>query len=196
MLEQAISDLISISRGNVKMGRTPSFSLPPIKSCWGKVPCKGPCYALRMAKRRPNVAAAWERNWACVQTDLSQTMNAISAWLTKHRPTFFRWHVAGDIPTPLYFEYIHLMAYTHEETQFLAFTKRRDMQSDILSYINLPNLTVRFSNFLSLRFDQAPLTATYIPKGVSPTGFVCPGDCMSCRVCWDQDMSNINFLHH
>lgn len=178
------------------MGKTPSFSLPPIKTCMPGVPCKGPCYALRMAKRRPVVAAAWERNWNCVQTDLSATMDAISTWLTKHRPKYFRWHVAGDIPTPLYFEFMFIVAYTHEDTQFLAFTKRSDIQSDILSYINWPNFTVRFSNFLDLRFDQAPLTATYVPKGQQPTGFVCPGDCMSCRACWDQTVADVQFPHH
>ena len=52
---------VSISKGNSKMGRIASVSLPAGITCNPSAPCYKACYARRLAARRQNVRDAYER---------------------------------------------------------------------------------------------------------------------------------------
>ena len=59
---------VSISKGNSKMGRIISVSLPAGVTCNPSAPCYKACYARRLEARRQSVKNAYERNWKIYQT--------------------------------------------------------------------------------------------------------------------------------
>lgn len=186
---------VSISPGNVKMGKVMSVSLPPVKSCGAGLPCFKGCYALNMARRRSCVAAAWENNWKMVMTARGEYFSQIRSAIKKKKPELFRWHVAGDLPDALYLNSINLIAYFAGKTKFLVFTKKYDL----LRLLKREG-TVRSGN-LSIVVSAWP--GMYIPPDIRKTypvawmhdpknpdkripegAYVCQGDCFNCRRCW------------
>ena len=56
------NNMISISKGNIKMGDISSISLPAVVTCRPDAPCFLKCYARKMCAYRDTVRAAYERN--------------------------------------------------------------------------------------------------------------------------------------
>jgi hypothetical protein len=56
-------DKVKFSRGNIKVGETPSVSIPPIITCVKNAPCKKDCYVLRNMSHYPNVLKSYEHNY-------------------------------------------------------------------------------------------------------------------------------------
>jgi hypothetical protein len=118
---------VSISKGNTKLGKLPNISLTLVKACGKDVPCKKDCYALKSYRMYPNVRKNWDENLAAYRKDPEEYFEQIARWIIKHKPKFFRWHVAGDIVDK---EYAYGMAWIAQDnpgTQFLAFTKRPEL---------------------------------------------------------------------
>ena len=92
---------ISISAGNRKMGAIPSVSLVPIVTCPAGVPCAKKCYACRLCRIRKTVSDAYERNYDILIKNPAAYWAQVKAAAMVTR--YFRFHVAGDIPTADYF---------------------------------------------------------------------------------------------
>lgn len=187
--------MLSVSKGNIKMGNIASISLPAIKTCADGVPCAKKCYAVRMMKRRECVRNAYEKNLQ-LWHELPQLfeMEAIVAAMTE---SVFRWHVSGDIPDMNYLEMMVRVAQKCKHTKFFAFTKKFSLVNEyLLKNDKLPkNLKIIFSAWEGLTLDNPynlPV-AHVIQKDGSSTAKkirnVCPGHCVEClqngRGCWN-----------
>ena len=184
-----------ISPGNSKLGNIPNISLPPIKTCLSTAPCQRHCYAVVFYNMYPTTRAAWDANLAEVTNDREEYFRSIDRYLGKEKPPWFRWHVSGDIINQGYLACMCEIAHRHPITNFLAFTKRHD-----LDYSYAPqNLTIRFSYWP--RWGNAN---NFMPKGFLKDdeekrvtdGFLCRGNCKKCHACWDAKIPNIILKRH
>ena len=181
---------IHISKGNKKMGLIHSVSLDPERSCPNGVPCRGKCYAIRLLGLRKAFRDGVRENFMYQTTDLGNFFKDIHVWLGLHPQKYFRWHVAGDIPSDRYWSNMKTLATFLPDTKFLAFTKRH-------IYCGLP------------KPDNLILIASMWPGWGDPAGLIlgrkawyesaksqdsrkpgivytCPGHCPSCGYeCWE-----------
>ena len=186
---------VSISPGNVKMGKVFSVSLPPIKSCGAGLPCYKGCYAAKMARFRSVVADAWENNWKMVTTDRVEFFRQITTFLLKKKPEMFRWHVSGDVPDFSYLTTINIVAKMADTTKFLLFTKKYDLlrlfkREGIKRSENLSIVVSAWPGmYIPPDIRKAyPIAWMHDPKNpdkrIPEDAYVCEGDCFVCRRCW------------
>jgi hypothetical protein len=196
---------ITISRGNIKLGNIPSFSLLPGATCSArarKTCFLDGCYAVNYCKFRPSVAAAYAKNTAMAKTHLSSVVDQLSKFLGRSSVELFRVHVGGDFFSPGYFNAIMSLARKHRKTTFLAYTKQFDN-------INLLEVPKNFNLVLSVWDDVkelGPFARAGIPKAyvinpgdkiptLEPT-IVCPGDCTVCKACFSLKATRASVAFH
>jgi ferredoxin len=177
--------LVTIADGNSKLGVLPAISLIPGRDCGNCEVCIKSCYALKAWRQYPGTRAAWERNSTAARDHRQQYFTDIGAYLTKYRPAYFRWHVAGDILDQDYFERMMRLARQHPATRFLAFTKMYG-----LDFRGRPrNLTIVLSMWPGLRNPTKSLPRAWYQDGtetrVPESAIHCPGNCETCGMCWD-----------
>lgn len=183
---------ISISNGNVKMGKIPSVSLPPVVTCAKNCTCAKKCYAMKLCRIYKNVREAYSRNLDILTRDPSQYWEQIKDVL--HVSRFFRFHVSGDIPDYEYFENMVFCATWYSHCEILVFTKKYEIINTYLEkWGKLPsNLHVIFSEWDGM-FMPNPHNmpvAHVIFKGQTPANDwkICEGNCMECAKngvnCW------------
>lgn len=197
---------ISISKGNIKMGSIPSFSVLPFLTCPAscRSTCANDCYAAKMAKLYPNVRKAYARNTALMLSDMQGAFKQIVKWLDENKPSHFRFQVSGDIINKQYFDYMCITAYVFPEIQFLAFTKRFDIVNEYAAEKPIPsNLQIIFSSWTGLdvpnHFDF-PETDVIMPNCETPSGAkVCGGNCYECACkgvgCWNLTKGEKLYFH-
>ena len=184
---------LHISKGNTKLGAIPSVSLPPVLSCARGVPCaKGGCYALKLARLRPNVAKNLSENWALLRKDPDLYWDELRGWLKKHQPARFRFHVFGDIPNLTYAAMMEFVARDFPETRFLAFTKRIEFLDAICSPDNLTLVVSGWPGFdIPTEVAKSYPTAwmrdlkNHPHERIPACARECPGSCETCSACWD-----------
>ena len=200
-----MSNTISISPGNSKMGVIPSVSLPPIKTCPAGCPCAKKCYAAKLCRIRKSVREAYERNLAAWNDDPAAYELQVKAAACTTR--FFRWHVAGDIPGMEYLQMVFRIARELPGTEFLMFTKRYNLVNDLLYDEDMPkNLHIIFSEWgegWTVPNPHNLPTAAVIFKGEEPKDNwkVCGGNCTECACrgcgCWElKKGETIAFYEH
>jgi len=187
---------ISISKGNIKLGRIPSVSLTPRVSCPPNVPCYKYCYARKAYRMYKNTRSAYDRNYNLVVRMPDEYFKQIQDYLTKKKPEYFRWHVSGDILSQNYLENMKVIAVNNPNTNFLAFTKNFN-----LDYSYLPdNLIIRFSYWTGWGdYNNKMLSAWYqdgLENRMASDAFECQGSCMDCKTCWDKDTKQVIFNKH
>lgn len=182
---------VSISKGNSKMGDLQSVSLPAIVTCRDDCACAKKCYALRMARRRPSVKNAYDRNYDILINNPEQYWREVEASVMMSR--FFRFHVSGDIPNSEYFEHMVSVAQRNPHCEILCFTKKYDIVNAYAS--DLPsNLHIVFSAWRGLQMDNPhnlPEAHVRYRNGettASPNAVECGGNCTECAIhdggCW------------
>lgn len=197
--------IVSISKGNSKMGFIPSVSLPPVKTCKNCQTCAKKCYARKLYNLYPSVKTAYDNNLEIATTDRAEYFRQIES--TARLTTFFRWHVSGDILDTDYLDRMNKLARTCKGTRFLAFTKNYGVVNDYYANHRKPaNLQIVFS----MPFDGATIdnphrfpTANVILKGNEPdkNWKVCGGNCTECACkgvgCWElKKNETIAFYEH
>ena len=193
---------MSISKGNTKLGRIPNISLPPIKSCKHCKHCKNDCYALKAYKMYKVTRESWDNNLSLAKKDIVKYMINIVEYLDKHYPTFFRWHVSGDIINQEYYDYIEHIAAVFPSIKFLVFTK--EYQIDFKIDSKPANLSVVFSAWPTMpdneiRYD---LPISWMQDGtearIPDNALVCPGNCETCGMCFSLSSigRDVYFLKH
>lgn len=197
--------LVHISKGNIKVGTIPNFSLTPGRSCSAEA-CKTclvqGCYACKSYRQYKNVRTAWDENTDMAVAALDEMEKQLTAYFDgMNAPRFFRVHVGGDFITKEYAEMWARIAAAHPHTNFLAFTK----QWDNVRGVNFPeNFSLVLSGWKGTEIP-ADLMAKYrtatcvdskdeIPCG----GFECPGHCENCGACWQLAKRGIDvyFIKH
>ena len=121
---------VSISSANKKMGKISSVSLPSVVTC-RKCACQLKCYARKLERLRPAVAAAYKRNLDVLQSDPDTYWREVEAAIMLSR--FFRFHVSGDIPDITYLIRMVDVAQRNQHCQILCFTKKYELVNDYLS---------------------------------------------------------------
>jgi hypothetical protein len=117
---------LRISRGNRKLGKLPSLSLPPIVTCAAGIPCAADCYALNML-RGPygkRIREAWQANLDFLLQDRSGFYTALERYFTRSAPAFFRYHIGGDFIDSCYLKTALKLARKFPAIKFLAFSKQ------------------------------------------------------------------------
>ena len=186
---------LTVSRGNMKTGRIMALSLPPIQSCIDNPPCAKTCYAMKAIRLYPNCRKAWGDNLRLWDQNVNDFLLSLHAILKKTRPTFFRWHVAGDIVSPRYLAMMRIIAELHPKTKFLAFTKRYEYD-----YSDLPeNLCIVFSAWPGLDMPSVKgISVAYmrdekdLDKRIPDDALECPGNCETCGACWGLSKKGID----
>lgn len=121
---QPRNTIVSISKGNSKMGAIMSVSLPAWKTCPNFAPCKKGCYAAKIERLRPNVRNSYARNLEILMLDPESYWRQVEAAIMTSR--YFRFHVAGDIPRYDYLVKMCEVAARNSHCEILCFTKRHD----------------------------------------------------------------------
>ena len=139
--------LVSVSKGNGKLGAVMNISTTPGKCCRKGVPCLGQgCYALKALRLYPATRAAWRRNEHLARNHPDSYFKQIAAQVAAAKPRLFRWHVAGDILSSEYLRSMCRIAAANPDTHFLAFTKNFDVVNRYEDREAVPNnLVIVFS---------------------------------------------------
>lgn len=192
---------VSISEGNVKMGKIKSVSVMPFVTCAActRETCAPDCYAARMVLQGPhagNTRKAWARNTVLAIDSPSEYWARVRK--VSGRESFFRFHVGGDIINPAYFAEMVETARINPETHYLAFTKRFSIVNAYCAANGgrdaIPaNLQIVFSCWEGLSVDNPyafPETDVIMPGTIeNPEWIICGGNCETCiasgRGCWD-----------
>jgi hypothetical protein len=191
--------IVSIAEKNTKLGNIPNVSLLPIVSCVPGIVCAkwSECYAVKFVRMFRNVREAWKKNTLLAQTDIYTFFEEIWKFVERKKPSYFRYHVGGDILNQDYLNLMCWLASEQPQTQFLAFTKKFD-----LDFSDLPdNLTIMFSVWPRLKLPVRPPgikfafmqdgTETRIPEKSK----LCSGKCDNCLFCW-HPTSDVIMLKH
>lgn len=195
--------LVSISKGNRKLGCVPNISMTPGKSCVKDVPCLGQgCYALKAPRLYPATRAAWRRNEYLARNHPDSYFKQIAAQVTTAKPRLFRWHVAGDILSGDYLRGMCRIAVANPHTHFLAFTKNFDVVNQFEDREAVPaNLVIVFSAWPEMSFSNPHRhrvawmqdgTETRVPEDA----IECPGNCESCGMCYELDRLGRDVVFH
>lgn len=192
-LESAIEkeeNKITISYGNSKMGKIPSFSVLPIITCANCGACSKWCYA---CKGCFNFNANIEKladNTAALIKDYYAVFKAIDDVLKTGKYSAFRFNVAGDVFNIRYLNVVTLTAAKNPAVDVLVFTKNYDLFNNYFSKNGAPkNLHVVFFRWDNAKIENPhglPVAIvkinddTEIPAGAHR----CGGDCVSCLKCF------------
>ena len=185
--------VLSISKGNSKMGSIQSISLPSVVTC-APCECHKKCYARKLERLRPSVAKAYQRNFEVLQSDPETYWREVEASIMMSR--FFRFHVSGDIPNADYLKQMLLIAARQPHCQILCFTKKYGLVNDALSLgKEFPsNLHIIFSAWVGLEMANPfslPEAHVRYRDGTTtarPDAVECGGNCAECAMtgcgCW------------
>ena len=195
--------LVSISRGNIKLGNVPNISMVPGSSCPRGVPCLGQgCYALKSIRRFRDVGAAWRRNEELAKHHPDSYFMQIAAHVAEAKPRLFRWHVAGDILGADYLRGMCRIAAGNPGTHFLAFTKNFEVVNDYEDREVIPsNLVVVYSGWPGMSFlNPHGHRIAWMQNGaetrVPKDALECPGNCESCGMCYELDRLGRDVVFH
>ena len=186
-------EIVSISKGNSKMGAIPSVSLPACITCNPKAPCFKLCYAAKIERIYKTAKQSYQRNLDILTNDPFSYWAQVKAAAMVNR--FFRFHVSGDIPNTDYFVHMIKLAENTPQTNFLAFTKQYNIVNEYLNNGGkIPhNLKIIFSNWGSWKCDNPhnlPVCEVIFPDmEVKPEWKICGGNCTECACrgigCWE-----------
>ena len=186
--------IISISKGNSKLGQIPSVSLPAVKTC-RVCDCARICYAKKLERLRPTVRKAYQRNLDALIESPDVYWREVEAAIMMSR--FFRFHVSGDIPDMSYLIRMVGVAARQPHCQILCFTKKFELVNQLLDTgaVLSPNLHLIFSGWTGLQMENPhhlPEAHVLFKDGTTtarPDAILCSGNCATCACtdggCWN-----------
>jgi len=181
---------VLISRGNLKLGILPSFSLPAITTCPGKTLfCDQFCFGLQGRYKMDNVKRANDRRLdATLRPDFVDT---IVKEIRKTRAPAFRLHVVGDFYSVEYIEkWIEIAI---QLTTVIIFGSTRswhceELRETLKKFRDLQNVYLKAS--IDLTDTQVMPNCGWRTWSVEGQGVPCPHDyglvknCLACQRCW------------
>lgn len=191
-----ILDHVHISRANSKLGPDiPSVSLPVGETCRKNAPCFKLCYGRHGRMAFPRVKGLSEKNYDIWKADPDFYKREIE--IASFKSKFFRWHVCGDIPDPLYLEMMVEVAEKIPETKFLCFTKQYEIVNNYLDEHqvfpeNLKMVLSAWGDWMPENPHNLPIAYIRLKDGgcnIPECAYQCSnycGDCvMTGQSCWD-----------
>ena len=181
---------ICISKGNRKIGRVLNVSMPPVLTCANCKECKNYCYDIKACLQYPKtVIDARIRNYILMKYNPEKYFNDIrKACKGRRKNKFFRWHVAGDIPSMEYFKSMISIAKEFPDFIFWTYTKNYSLVNqycDEFGKESIPvNLSIMFSEWKGMPIENPhnfPEFRCVFPDEKPEKGFTkCPGNCEIC----------------
>lgn len=188
-----------ISRGNLKLGKLPSFSLPVMTTCPGKTRfCELFCYGLKGMFILPKIKDKNER-----RLDASMKSDFVPIIIREIRSTrapAFRLHVIGDFYSQEYIrKWIEIAT---ELSEVIFFGSTRSWRCEFLSeplkeFRDLENVYMRAS--IDVTDDKDPFGCGWRVWSVEGMGIPCPHDshivedCANCGRCWTNKNTDTSF---
>ena len=179
-----------ISKGNLKLGKLPSFSLPVLTTCPGKTPfCDQFCYGLKGMFILPKIKDKNERRLdASLKNDFVPT---IIKEIRGTKAPAFRLHVIGDFYSSEYIQKWIDIALELQEV--ILFGSTRSWRCDFLAeklkeFRDLENVYMKASIDATDHLD--PFSCGWRVWSIEGKGVPCPHDdkvvedCASCGRCW------------
>ncbi len=186
-----------ISRGNTKVGKLPSFSLPVLSTCPGKTPfCDRFCYGLRGRFVSERIKQINEQRYEASLRD--DFVDRITLEILKADVAGFRLHVVGDFYAVAYIDKWIEIARRLPAVAFFGSTRSWRsvyLRDRLEAFRDLPNVFMRASVDNTHRDMPGKGWRLWSVEG---KGVPCPHDsglvtsCGSCKRCWtikDFDMS-------
>lgn len=185
---------ISVSNGNIKMGKIPSISLPAIVTCRKDCKCCKKCYAAKIERLRSSVKAAYLHNLQMLKEQPETFWRQAEAVIMLSR--YFRFHVSGDIPDREYLEKMVEISAKQSHCEILCFTKKFDIVNGFLTAGGVipSNLHLIFSGWKDLVMENPfhlPEAHVLYKDGTTtarPDAKKCGGNCTECARtgvgCW------------
>lgn len=151
MEAKGIKLAVSVSEGNIKLGRVLNINQDPALSCRKDAPCRGVCYACKGNYRFRNVKTALQGNFWAYMHDPQGYFDAVSKVVKAKCTTpdhIVRWHSAGDIVDDAYFQGVIRVAEENPTVEFYIYTKQYEIVNRALDSGTAipPNLCVLFSH--------------------------------------------------
>lgn len=186
--------LVSISKGNTKMGLIQSVSLPAVITC-RDCECHNKCYALKLERFRKTVAQAYQNNLRVLVETPEIYWREVEAAIMLSR--YFRFHVSGDIPNKEYFDNMVEVASRQNHCEILCFTKKYEIVNEYIeAHGELPeNLHIIFSAWVGLEminpFSLPEAHVRYRDRFTTARedAVECAGNCSECASvgcgCWN-----------
>ncbi len=185
---------ISISKGNIKLGKIANISLSPIKSC-GKLPCNKDCYSIKAYRIYPIARKAWDNNLKTYTEKPDFFFDEVDKFFSDGKTRFFRWQQAGDIPDQSYLDGMVKIAKKYPDIKYLAFTKKY-----YLDYSDIPyNLQIIFSAWPGHKIPLDIMPIAFMQDGTEDrvvNTIECPGNCENCGLCWSLGKLNKNVVFY
>ena len=182
---------VSVSKGNVKIGKVLNVSTMPILCCGNCKECKNYCYDIKACYRYAGTLQARARNTVLAKYHRTEFFRQIDEVLNHRRTNkYFRWHVAGDILDYNYLENMILIARKHPDFKFWTYTKMYHLVNRwIEANGELPaNFKCMYSRWEGVKMDNPFKQPEFRVRmeGMSENEFKhlhkCPGNCDVCKL--------------
>jgi len=188
-----------ISRGNLKLGSLPSFSLPVVTTCPGMTPfCEAYCYGFRGNFTMSNVKEANDRRLDA--TFRSDFVDIIIKEIRQTRAPAFRLHVIGDFYSVEYIEKWGDIVKALPAVIFFGSTRswRCTFLSEALRmFRDMENVFMKAS--IDLTDTSSPPSSGWNVWSIEGKEMLCPHDegkvanCLECKRCWSKKNLDVTF---
>ncbi len=194
----------SLGRGNSKVGRLPTFSLPSRFTCPGATPwCIEHCYALRFERMFDNCRRAYTRNLV-LTWDPGRFVQVMDVLLPPDSP-WLRIHVSGDFYSAAYANLWRRICETRPHTRFWAYTRSWTVASirPALEQLRaLPNVQLFASVDTDMPSPPRDWRTAYIEIDTRAVGMPCRHQhgrvesCLDCGYCFIERAGDVVFKVH
>lgn len=163
------------------------------------------CYALKNRYRFPNVQRTLQARLDHYNQDPQSWIHIMIAAITTTDCTHFRWFDSGDLQSvDMLLHIIAVCINTPEVKHWLPTRERTILRQGMQLAPIPPNLTIRLS---ATYIDQQPptitpenepfiKTSTVVTKGATCPASAQGNQCLTCRKCWDRNVSNVSYPLH
>lgn len=194
----------SLGRGNIKIGRIPSFSLPSRFTCPGASSwCLKKCYAARYERLRSKCRFAYSRNLMLSWDPRRFVKTMLNRIPPKTR--YFRIHVSGDFYSAQYIQCWHKIVRQRPNTQFWAYTRSwsvKELKPALERLRTLPNMHLFASVDSGMPNPPKHWRKAFLDIDARAQGLPClhqngkAKSCAECRYCFRPGKGNVVFKVH
>lgn len=198
--------MVTISKGNTKLGKIMNWSLPRVESCPSRTHlCESLCYVGNYDRQYPSVSKAYGNNLDAVILGEDWKVELLRT-IGKAKPALFRIHVSGDFYSPSYIKAWGEIIALNPETKFLAYTRswrnpRLRKELNLLRK-NLPNLVLFASCDAEAYNAPDGWKRAWMGEALEGKAIKCVNlngskkQCDACRICWSDKNHNVFFPLH
>ena len=195
---------VCVGKGNSKVGRIPTFSLPSRFTCPGASPwCIQHCYARRFERLRSFCRLGYSRNLV-LTWDVERFVSTMLMKIPPDLPCF-RIHVSGDLYSHEYIEGWESICLQRPGVRFWAYTRSwvvPELRPALEGLKCLRNVALFASTDSTMPLPPEDWRVAFIESDPRATGIECreqsglSDSCLSCRYCIAPNAGHVVFRVH